>query len=366
MSRPARARGSSLIWNRTTSNSETLDIILLSAHAFAIGMNTAPRIKFLTVCLSFVLSSRIFAAESDTFSSSQSTNTAANTLNAYLQIQEQLHETQLAIASNRQETAVALAQNADAMTARIQLLEQTIAGQRANDVESARKTQQMTLALAGVGMLGLAVMLLIVYFQLRTATRLVELAVSSPALNFSNGHALPAVETVGELPASTRAAIEFTNVKLLGAVERLEKRILEMEQSARAPLNETASATAQEQNVAHTISNNGNQRVADLMNEGQLFLDANEPEKALKIFDEALAIEPKHVETLIKKGSALEKMNRIDEAVACYDRAIEADASTTIAYLHKGGLFNRMARYDEALLCYEKALKNSAGEKVAS
>jgi tetratricopeptide (TPR) repeat protein len=330
-------------------------------------MNTAPRIKFLMVCLSFVLSSRIFAAESNPVSSSPSTNVAeANTLNAYLQIQEQLHETQLAIASNRQETAAALEQNADAMTARIQLLEQTIAGQRASDVEAARKTQQMTLALAGIGMLGLAVMLLIVYFQLRTATRLVELAVSSPALNFSNGRAMPVVEAVGELPASARAVIEFTNAKLLGAVERLEKRILEMEQITRAPLNETASATAQEQNVAHTISNNGNQRVADLMNEGQLFLDANEPEKALKNFDEVLAIEPKHVEALVKKGSVLEKLDRVDEAVACYDRAIEADASTTIAYLHKGGLFNRMARYDEALSCYEKALKNSAREKVAA
>lgn len=344
-----------------------LDFNLPTAHAFAIGMNTASRIKILIVCLCFVLSSRIFAAESNPFSSSQSTNAAeANTLNAYLQIQEQLHETQLAIASNRQETAAALAQNADAMTARIQLLEQTIAGQRASDVESARKTQQMTLALAGVGMLGLAVMLLIVYFQLRAATRLVELAVSSPALNFSNGRAMPVVEPVGELPASARAAIEFTNAKLLGAVERLEKRILEMEQTTRAPLNETASATAQEENVAHTISNNGNQRVADLMNEGQLFVDANEPGKALKNFDEALAIEPKHVEALVKKGSVLEKLDRVDEAVACYDRAIEADASTTIAYLHKGGLFNRMARYDEALSCYEKALKNSAREKVAA
>jgi tetratricopeptide (TPR) repeat protein len=316
------------------------------------GMNAAPRMKFLIVCLCLVLSPWIFAAELDTFSSSQSTNAAAaNTLNAYLQIQEQLHETQLAIASNRQETAAALAQNADAMTARIQLLEQTIAGQRASDVESARKTQQVTLALAGVGMLGLAVMLLIVYFQLRAATRLVELAVSSPALNISNGRALPVVES-GELPASARAAIEFTNAKLLGAVERLERRIQEMEQTARAPLNETASSANHEQNGAHAISSNGSQRVADLMNEGQLFLDANEPEKALKNFDEALAIEPKHIEALIKKGGALEKLNRIDEVVACYDRAI--------------GLFNRTARYDEALQCYEKALKNSAREKVAA
>jgi len=266
---------------------------------------------------------------------------------AYLQIQAQLRETQMA-----------LARNADDTTARIQLLAQAIADQRASDSESARKTQQLTLALAGAGLLGLLAMLLMVYFQLRAATRLVELAVSSPALNFGNGRALPAIETGGGLPAPARAAIESANVTLLGAFERLEKRILEMKQSARAPL---AGKKSLDEKGLH--SGNGSQAAVELITEGQMFLDANEPEKALEKFEEILAAEPEHVEALIKKAGALEKLNRIDEAVACYDRAIEADDSTTVAYLHKGGLFNRMARYDEALLCYEKALKNSAREK---
>jgi tetratricopeptide (TPR) repeat protein len=131
-----------------------------------------------------------------------------------------------------------------------------------------------------------------------------------------------------------------------------------MKQSARAPL---AGKKSPDENGLH--SGNGSQAAGELIAEGQLFLDANEPEEALENFEKILAVEPEHVEALIKKAGALEKLNRIDEAVACYDRAIEADDSTTVAYLHKGGLFNRMARYDEALLCYEKALENSAREK---
>ena len=106
-------------------------------------------------------------------------------------------------------------------------------------------------------------------------------------------------------------------------------------------------------------ANNGDKHVdvASLLVEGQLLLDENEPEKAVKCFDAILAVQPDHAETLIKKGGALERLGQLDEAVACYDRAIAADGTMTIAYLHKGGLFNRIARYDEAMACYEKALR---------
>ena len=102
----------------------------------------------------------------------------------------------------------------------------------------------------------------------------------------------------------------------------------------------------------------------------QSLVGANEPEKALECFDEALGLQPKHAEALVKKGGALEKLGRLDEAIACYDRALEANDGMTIAYLHKGGLFNRMARYDEALQCYEQALrtqeKKTPVEKAAA
>lgn len=318
-------------------------------------MSKKLRLHFLAACASLVFGARIFAAGTNADSSPQ-TNTDMAV--AYLQIQAQLRDTQMAFASNRLETAAALARNEDDMAARIQLLAQAIADQRASDAESGRKTQQWTLALAGAGLLGLLAMLLMVYLQLRAATRLVELAVSSPALNFGNGRALQVVETGGGLPAPASAAVESANVLLLGAFERLEKRILEMKRSVRPPL---AAKKSPDKNGTH--SGNGSQTAGELIAEGQSFLDANEPEKALETFEKILAIEPEHVEALIKKAGALEKLNRIDEAVACYDRAIEADDSTTIAYLHKGGLFNRMARYDEALLCYERALNNSAREK---
>ena len=101
-----------------------------------------------------------------------------------------------------------------------------------------------------------------------------------------------------------------------------------------------------------------------MITDGQTLLNANEPEKALRMFDEALAINPKHAGALIKRGGAMEKLERFNDAIACYDQAIAVDGSATMAYLQKGGLFNRLARYDEALQCYEAALRTQEKKPV--
>jgi tetratricopeptide (TPR) repeat protein len=279
--------------------------------------------------------------------------------NGYLQIQEQLHATQLAIDNGRREAEAEAATNTAALTARLQALEQTITDQRASEVEAARKTQQIALFMAGAfGLIGLGIMLLMVYFQWRVFTQLIKITTRQPsALALGSHRALPLVEAANELAAPARAAVESSNARLLGVVERLEKRILELEQIARAPLAEPAAPSAATTNGSPADADDREECVANLITEGQSLLVANEPQKALECFDVALQLQPRHAEALVKKGGALEKLGRLDDAIACYDHAIEADGSMTIAYLHKGGLFNRMARYDEALRCYEQALQ---------
>jgi len=142
----------------------------------------------------------------------------------------------------------------------------------------------------------------------------------------------------------------------------LQKRILELEHSSHeTPAGKNSTIVREPKNETPPAANSGTNghgsRIDNLIADGQTLLSANQPEKALKLFDEALTIDPKSADALIKRGGALEKLERFNEAVASYDRAIEADGSATIAYLQKGGLFNRLARYDEALKCYEQALQ---------
>jgi tetratricopeptide (TPR) repeat protein len=287
--------------------------------------------------------------------------------NGLLQIQQQLHDTQLVLEQSRLRTEAETRRNAEEMAARFQSLQQFIASQRQGEIAAVQKTQLWILIVGGgFGAAVLVVLLLMAYLQWRAVSRLVEM-ISSHQSEFalSQGRVSPAL--------ASGASVVESNTRLFGVVDQLEKRILELKQATRAPLAETTASTVSEANGKSAngtpdTSSDRDECVANLISEGQLLLEANEPQKALECFDVALGLHPQHPEALVKKGGALEKLSRLDEAIACYDQAIEADGAMTIAYLHKGGLFNRLSRYDEALQCYERALqtqeKKAPGEKV--
>lgn len=280
----------------------------------------------LIVCLVAIFGGRIFADETNSIP----TNSDA-VANGYVQIQAQLHATQLQIEQSREEEAAAAQRNADAMNARIAQLEQAISTQRAGDVDAARRTQQLTLYLVGsFGFAGLLILLLMGYFQWRAFSQLAEISAHHAAM-------IEASEGVHQLAAPGRATVETSNARLLDVVGRLEKRILELESGGRLLAGPSAKSI-------------------DPLAEGQKFLDANEPQKALECFEKSLSAQPQNAEALVKKASALEKLGRTDEALAFCDRAISADASLVTAYLHKGGLLNKLARYEESLKCYEQAM----------
>ena len=258
--------------------------------------------------------------------------------NGYLQIQAELHATQMAVEESRMAADAEARKNAETLAARLESLEQTVAAQRNSDVESARKTQQLTLMLAGAfGLVGLGVMLLMVYFQWRAFSQIAEISAQhqSHLVNLSSAH---------QLAAPSRATVETSSTRLLDVVGQLESRIRELE-GGQKMLPQTAS-------VPQTAS----LKSANLLEEGQIFLDANQPQNALETFDKFLAIQPSHADGLVKRAAALEKLGRTEEALKTCDRAIAANAGQVTGYLHKGGLLNRLRRYDEALSCFEQAL----------
>jgi tetratricopeptide (TPR) repeat protein len=287
-------------------------------------------LKLMATCAGVFLAARLLAAD---------TNAAAVTRDEmtsnYLQIQEQLHAAQIAIEQNQEAALEAGLSNSAALAQRLQSLEQTVAKQQvgqADVMDSAHRTQQLTLLMAGAfGLIGLSIMLLMVYFQWRAFAQLAQISARQHAV-ISNGDA------VHQLAAPGRATVEASTAQLLSVVGRLEQRINELESGQRL-LPEISPA-----------------KPADLLTEGQKYLDANSPQKALECFDKLLASQPGRADALVKRSAALEKLGRDDEALTGYNRAIAADPTLVIAHLHKGGLLNRLRRYDEALNCYEQAL----------
>jgi tetratricopeptide (TPR) repeat protein len=142
--------------------------------------------------------------------------------------------------------------------------------------------------------------------------------------------------------------------RLLGAIERLEKRVFELEHTTQMPAQEIGGAG----DGGDWDRGAGAAAEASLqLGRSQAMMNLGQYEEALTCLNQFLEHRPEHAEGLIKKGSILEKLNRAEEAIACYDQAIALNGSLTLAYLYKGGLFNRLERFDEALACYEQALK---------
>jgi tetratricopeptide (TPR) repeat protein len=291
-------------------------------------------------------------------------------LRAYLQLQEQIHDTQLTIERNRLQAQTAAAQEAIALSNRLQAIEQSMATQRAADLEEAQRTNHMLLGVLGLfAAIGLGAVLLMVYFQSRAVSRLADI---STALAASRGLAFPAAGAIElhEHDVLPNGSVEHSNARLVGLVQHLEKRIAELEQTATVPLNEPHAPSSNDAKnhpelALDSAPEDKASPVTTLMERGQSLLSNDRPEDAITCFDEILAAEPNHAEALVKKGTALEKMRQPQEALDCYDRAIAADGTLTIAYLHKGGLCSRLEKYGEAMECYERALHTQEKKQAA-
>jgi len=295
------------------------------------------------------------------------TNTNDN-LRASLELQEQLHASQLALRQNREERE-ALEKE---VATRLKVLEEAVKSKSNSELDSMKSNvatlrkdldaNNRLLLYVGGGIAGVGFFVLLAtgYLQWRSVNRLAEFS----ALVQSTRAALPAPGvTVAEgnlLGAGTTAQ---SNGRMFGALTDLEKRIAELEHTAHvtpeAKVLTTGTGTS---GVATDLVGleNGHEHGSHetvLLAKGQSLLNMDKPSEALACFEEILKTEPNHGEALVKKGLALEELNQPDEALRCYDRAIEANSDLTIAYLQKGGLFNRLERYEEALQCYELALR---------
>lgn len=290
------------------------------------------------------------------------THDTNETLRVSLQLQEQLHATQLALERNRQESEALAA----AVAARVKALEDAVNSQRDDKVnamqqrmDSLRKdlesNNQLLLKVGGgIAVIGFFVLLATGYLQWRAVNRLAEFS----TLVQSTRAALPAAGGAVEAPSLGAGAPAHANGRLFGALTDLEKRIHELEHTTHVSADSKALTAGTGTTGSEGLLSEAGHASHDslLLAKGQSLLNLDKTTEALACFDEILQVEPNHGEALVKKGIVLEQLNQSEEALRCYDQAIAANADLTIAYLQKGGLFNRLERYEEALQCYEQAL----------
>lgn len=280
-----------------------------------------------------------------------STNTnSQELLRAYIYVQEQLQAAQLAIERNRQEADAAAIRNAQMLSEKLGAMEKALNAQRASELSAMQSANRVMLIVAGTfALAGVAAMLLTAFFQWRSVGRMAEIAGGLPALR-----ALPEPPSYPALGSGLQSAADRSNFRLLDSLTRLERRILELEQTARPAL------------PAGTSGNGRHANDETLLQEPRTLLENGMAAEALAKLDALLKNDPRNAAALVLKGDALEKLRRNDDALATYDQAIESNGALTIAYLQKGALLNRLERFNEALECYELAMRSQEKKRDSS
>jgi len=299
-------------------------------------------------------------SEAETRNSGAAPIGAQDFLRSYLQIQEQLHLTQLAVEKNRQEAEDTAASNSVALEQRLRLMEKSAATENLDSSGSLDRT--ILVVAGGFAAFGFLVLLLAAFLQWTAVNRLAAVAAGLSATHAMQNMGL------GEARLPTAHALEQSNIRFLGLMEQLQQRIDELETSAKPPPDRPGNHATNGHSNGHAVESppaaglataapDNSGMVNLLIGKSQALIKLNRIEAAIESLDEAISLDPGNADALVKKGAALERLQRHQEAIECYDRAIDRDDSLIMAYLHKGGLLNRLERHDEALACYELALK---------
>jgi TPR repeat/Glycosyltransferase family 9 (heptosyltransferase)/Tetratricopeptide repeat len=87
---------------------------------------------------------------------------------------------------------------------------------------------------------------------------------------------------------------------------------------------------------------------------------AQDFERALQLYDHAIAIDPAHAEAHYKRGNTLKSLGRLHAAIESYDQAIKLKPDYAYAYCNRGVVQRDLGFLDQALSSYDLALEYDA------
>ncbi len=88
-------------------------------------------------------------------------------------------------------------------------------------------------------------------------------------------------------------------------------------------------------------------------------------EEAAQAFEDALRIDPGHVDSLLKLGYTRFHMDDYSKAVEAYNKVLQIDVTNADAWNLKGLIFYRQKNYEKALECVEKAIDSDPNDGMA-
>jgi tetratricopeptide (TPR) repeat protein len=102
-----------------------------------------------------------------------------------------------------------------------------------------------------------------------------------------------------------------------------------------------------------------------LFKKGITLMADEKMEDAARAFEEALQIDPSHVDSLLKLGYAHFHMGDLAGAMDAYNKVLEIDVTNADAWNLKGLVYYRQKNHEQALECVEKAIDSNPTDGMA-
>jgi tetratricopeptide (TPR) repeat protein len=102
-----------------------------------------------------------------------------------------------------------------------------------------------------------------------------------------------------------------------------------------------------------------------LFKKGISYMADERMEEAARSFEEALQIDPGHVDSLLKLGYARFHMGDLAGAMESYNKVHEIDVTNADAWNLKGLIYYKQKNYEQALECVEKAIDSNPTDGMA-
>ncbi len=97
-------------------------------------------------------------------------------------------------------------------------------------------------------------------------------------------------------------------------------------------------------------------QVSELLKQAKQLQEARQPQKALALYNETLAINPKNAEAQWGRCYNLNRLQQLKEAMAACDKALALRPNYPEALWSKGYILDQQKRYSESLALYERAI----------
>ena len=108
------------------------------------------------------------------------------------------------------------------------------------------------------------------------------------------------------------------------------------------------------------------QNVSALIDKGVTLQNIGKLSLAIKSYDKALSESPDNIDALVNKGSALHSSEKYSQAIECYDAALKIDKKCAMALAYKGLSLGEMGELQNAIKHFKKALSIDSQFELAS